>query len=233
MNTKITKFIVLVTVLGGLIFSTSSVKADTRFEEFKKMAEERAEQAKERVEKIREEAKERIKNKREEVEQKISKLRDQKKKDSALKINNQLDNINQIWTNHFLNVLNRLDEVLQKIASRTEKASANGKDVANVKIAIQTAVQKIATARTAVENQAKKTYLVDTTAISQADQTSNDQSSLVSKLREQFKIQKDLLKADLTALRDGLIKEARQAVKSAFEALSQVPNVDEEPQTSN
>lgn len=232
MNKKIVKYIATAGVLAGLFLSTSFMYADTRLDDLANQARKRSEQSKERVEKVREDMKVKMKEGRENAQQRINQLRDQKKKESALKINNQLVRVNQVWTDHFTNVLDKLDVLLQKIESRTEKASANGKDISQVKIAIQSSAEKIAAARTAVENQAQKTYIVDTTSITQNDATSSSQSSLISKLREQFKILRNQLFSDLTSLRDGEMKDARNSVKDALQTLSQVPNVDTEPKTN-
>ena len=130
-------------------------------------------------------------------------------------------------------MLDKLDEVMQKIESRVEKASANSQDVSQAKFAIYEAGQKIEAARSAVEAQANKTYVVDTTAITDASSTVASQNSLISKLKDQFKILRNQLFSDLKALRDGAIKDARLSVKNAFKALSEVPKVDEEPEANN
>ena len=155
------------------------------------------------------------------VVKKLGLIKDKVKQGAANKIVEQMDRLNKTWTDHFANVLDHLDAVLQKIKSRADKASANGQDMTAVTTAIQNAESKIAAAKTAVASQAKQTYAVDATKVSGASQ-----GSLVSQLKAQFTILKDKIKQDLTGLRDGAMKDAKTAVQNALQALSQVPNVD-------
>lgn len=231
---NINKYVLLAGVTGTLLLSATLIYAQTyNTEELREKAQMRAEQTKEQVQTLREQAKGRVKQAKADVQEKIRQIKDQRKQEAANKIAKQLDHLNQVWTDHFINVLDRLDAILQKVKSRTEKASANGKDVLAVKTAIQNAESKIASARTAVASQAQKTYTVNATAVTQTGSTANDQNNLVSSLREQFKALKDQLMGDLKSLRDGAMKDSRNAVQDAFKALSQVLKVDEEPSGSN
>lgn len=228
---KIKKYILVAGGAGILLLSAAFVYAHTsRLEELKEKAMMRSQQARERMEDLREQAKNRAQQARENAQKKISQIKDQKQKEAANRIASQFDRINQVWTDHFTNVLDRLDAILQKIKSRAEKAAANGQDVSLANTAIQKAGNAISTARTAVLNQAQKTYIVDTTNITS---TESSQSNLVSQLRVQFKSLRDKLLGDLKSLRDGAMKDARRAVKDAWRALSQVPKVDEEPDTNS
>ena len=176
------------------------------------------EAAKKQLEAAREEAKKAAETRRAELKDKISKLRDEKKKQIATRLDEQMARINTQRTNHFNNVLDHLLKVLGKIELRADKAQAAGKDVSAVKTAIANAKTAIETARTAVEAQAKKTYI--------ATFTSGD------KLGAAFKAVKEQLKTDLLGLRDGAMKSAREAVKNAFQALKDVPRVDDEPKAT-
>lgn len=176
------------------------------------------EAARKRIETAREEAKKAAETRRAELEDKISKLRDEKKKERATRLNEQMARLNTRWTDHFNNALSRLSEVLSKVELRASKAESNGKDVAAVKTAIQNAKTAIATARTAVETQAKKTYTATFTS--------------EKELGAAFKAVKEQLKKDLFGLRDGAMKNAREAVQNAHRALKGVPKVDEEPKTT-
>ena len=197
----------------------------------------KAEQVKDRAKMIKadikDDSRDRVKKIREELKVKIDKIKDEKKQDMANKIIEQIDRINESWTKHFSNVLNKLEDILKKVKSRQEKASANGQDVSAVITAVQKAESAIATARSAVSNQAQKTYAVNVSTITGETSTDNGQTKLVSTLRERFKLLKDQLFKDLFALRDGLMKDARNAVHEAARTLSQVPNVDKEPAVSN
>jgi hypothetical protein len=189
-------------------------------------------EAMQNLEKIRVEAQEKIKQTVEKAQQKITEIRDEQKQQQALQIANQLDHLNQQWTEHFTQVLNRLEVILEKIKNRADKAAANANDVSAVDAAISAAETAISNARAAVETQAKKTYTVDLTAVSSGIATTTTtagQNQLIINLRAQFKTLKDQLEKNLTSLRDGLMKDARTAVQKALEELIKVPNVDVEP----
>jgi hypothetical protein len=184
-------------------------------------AQERAQAHKERVNEWRTEAVNKVRDVRENAQKRIDAIRDAKKRDAANKIINQLERINKNWTDHFARVLDHLDMVLQKIASRAQKAKDNGKDTSLVDAAIAAAEAKIVQARAAVATQAQKTYVLENST------AANDQGALMSQLREKFKALKDQLHTDLTTLRDGAMKEAKEAVKDAFKTLSSVLSVNE------
>ena len=200
-----------------------------RLDDLIQQAQNRAEQAQQKIEQIREDVQERLAAKREAIEQKISQIKDRTKRSSAERIADQLNHINVVWTDHFSNVLDKLDAVLQKIKSRRDKALANGEDVSSVNTAIANAESKIAAARSAVENQAGKAYEIDAAALSSANMTQSSQDNLVKQLREQFKELRDQLFTDLTSLRDGAMRDARSSIQDAMQELSNIPNVDEEP----
>ncbi len=240
---NIGKYAGIVCAVATLLLSVSFVLAENatstgnksdlnnRKEKLMEEAKKRAENANEKLKNIREQVQKKIEQKREEMQQKIEKIKDEKKKKQADQIAKQFDHTNQVWTNHFADLLKHYDAVLQKIKTRTDKAAANGKDVSAVKIAILNAETKIADGRTAVTTQAGKTYTVDVTAITggvASTTTSTGQDQMVKNLRDQFKTVKEKLTNDLHALRDGAIKEAKTAVQNALQTLSKVPKVDEE-----
>ena len=183
----------------------------------------RAEKEKERIKDLREKAESRVKEMRQKVQEKIARIKDAKKQEAATKITNQLERVNKVWTEHFSNVLDRLDAILQKITSRTQKAKENGKDVAAVESAIQKAQVAIKTARDAVALQAQKSYVIDASTAGEGE----DQEALVASLRAAFKALKEQLMADLKALRDGAMKDARTAVADALKTLISIPGVDQ------
>ncbi len=250
---EIHKYIFLVVISTSLLFSSNLVSAENiaaeplqnarlrtmegkenaknaievqkeRAEKIKEEVKQRAQKAQERIKEARKNAEEKAKDMREKAKQRISEIKDKKKQEMAQKIASQFERINKIWTDHFAKVLDRLDAVLQKIKSRTQKAGENGKDVSVVNTAIANAEAKITQARSAVALQAQKTYVLNVSTAAEATPTNQD--TLVISLREQFKTLKEQLHKDLTALRDGAMKSAREAVKSAFEALSKIPGVD-------
>lgn len=185
------------------------------------------------VEKRRMEAQDKVKQIREKLQQRVDKIKDSTKKNMAARVLNQLDHVNKVWTNHFALVLDHLDTILRKIENRTEKAKAAGKNVSEVNAAIQKAKDLIEKAKVAVTAQAQKTYLVDASVVGGDTSTTSGQSSLMSKFRSQFKKLSDQLRKDLFALRDGVMKEAREAVHDAARALAKIPNVDMESAESS
>ena len=172
------------------------------------------EAAKNRLEVAREEVKKTVEARQTELKDKISKLRDKKKRQIVTRLDEQMARLNVQWTDHFSNVLNRLLEILGKIELRTTKAETSGKDVTAVKTAIQNAKAAIETARTAVETQAKKTYIA----------TFSSETGLGAA----FKVVREQLRKDLFGLRDGAMKNSREAVQNALQALKSVPKVDED-----
>lgn len=193
---------------------TSTLRKDVEVKklDLQKNIKEQKETAKKRLETARKEAKLKVEAKRTELKEKIQQLKDEKKKAAALRIDNQLNRLNEQWTTHFSNVLNQLTNILGKVELRTEKAKVNGKDITATVTMVEKAKQAIAAAKTAVEEQAKKSYVA---AVDSED-----------KLKDAFKTQKDLLHKDLFGLRDGLMKDARKAVQDALQSLRVIPEVD-------
>ena len=198
-------------------------------EEAKQRVEIVREEAKERVEAAREEAKERSEVVRETAKQRLEDIKDRTKQQMALRIANQFDHINSAWTDHFAEVLDRYDVILGKIQTRANAAATStGADITAVTTAIANAQSAIKTARDAVAAQAAKVYTVDPPAMTvptTATTTSNGEGEFINALRSAFKNQHNALFTSLFALRDGPMKNARQAVHAALEALKQVPGV--------
>ena len=184
------------------------------------------------AQKAREEAQARVKQIRQELKQKIGQIKDKTKQDLGNKIMDQIDHINKAWTDHFTNVLNKLETILGKIQTRTQKAASGGANVTEVNAAISKAGVAIVTARTAVLSQSQRTYAINTSTITGETSSVSGQNGLVSTLRTRFQLLKDQVLKDLFTLRDGAMKDARNAVQDAFRALSKVPNVDKEPATN-
>jgi gas vesicle protein len=218
---------VLVSPKSKNLASFSTTTAKQRLE----AAEVRAKEAVQNLEKIRTQVQGEVKQVRAKVQEKIGEILNNQKQKSAEQIVSQLEHLNEVWTDHFADVLNHLDTVLQKIKTRADKAAANSLDVSGVNTAITTAETAISKARTAIETQAKKAYTVDLTAVQKdiaTTTTAIGQNKLVTNLRAQFKTLRDQLMKDLFGLRDGLVKEARTTVQNAFQALSKVPDVNED-----
>src|SRR5688572_24474729 len=170
---------------------------------------ERASKYLQQVQQLRQQAQDQVKQAKENVLGRIRQIKDQRKQDSAKKIADQFDKINQVWTDHFTNVLDRLEDVVKRIETKAQFLESRGEDTALVKAELSSAKEKISAARQAIMDQAKKTYVVDAGAVTGDGSTTAGQNSLISQLRVQFKTVKDKLFLDLFALRDGAMKEAR------------------------
>jgi hypothetical protein len=198
--------------------------------EMKDRMEKEREDAKAKMESAREEAKMKMETKREEAKQRLSDIRDSEKQKKAEHIAEQLEHLNLKWTEHFTEQINKYGGILLKMQERADLAATSGKDVSAVNSAILLANTAVASAQTAVTAQSAKTYVLDASTVvtTTVTATQKGQDELVSSLRTAFqKIHKALF-ADLTALRDGPMKNARASVQGALQALKQIPNIDED-----
>lgn len=139
------------------------VKNRENREELKQRTEERKEELKARVEEKREELKDRIEQKREELKERLETIRDERKKEVVERIDRRMDELNERLLDHFLNVLDKLGDVLVRIAERADSAEERGVDVSAVRTVIDEANGAIAAAKSAIEAQAGKTYTIQIT----------------------------------------------------------------------
>jgi chromosome segregation ATPase len=182
-----------------------------RMEETNALRERIQNEFKERFENKREEVKNRIQVKREELKQNLQKIKDERKKEIVVRIADNINALNERMLKHFSDTLVHLESVLGKIASRADKAAANGRDITAVQTAINDANKAIAVSRAAIEAQAAKAY----------DITINTEDALkqdVGKARQ-------LLHSDLVTVRETVFA-AREAVKKAAQALYQISGID-------
>jgi len=180
--------------------------------EIKNLMEQKQAELRNEIQAKRENLQSQIEAKRTELRNRLAKIKDENKKQIVERIYNQVNELNKRMTDHFLNVLERLEKVLERISSRAAKAEANGHDVSAVKTAITEATNAINTAKTAVQNQAVKVYSV----------TVNTESTLKSdteKIRQ-------ALHNDLKNV-FALVRTAQEAVRKAATTLAQIPAVDE------
>jgi peptidoglycan hydrolase CwlO-like protein len=176
------------------------------------------------IEQIRAEYRNQIREKREEMKARIEALKAQlrerlreriseRKRTIVERIYERINALNERLTDHYMDVLDHLEKVLERIESRTAKSKLNGRDVTQVEAAIEKAHQAINAARDAVKAQAEKVY--EPPEITTEENLKLD----VGKLRKQ-------LHDDLKAV-EKLVKDARDAVRQAAVALAQIPKVDE------
>jgi hypothetical protein len=185
-----------------------------------------AEAVRERVQTLRQETQTTMATQRERVTQRVAEIKDKVRQVRAQKLSGQFDNLNATWTDHFMNLLDRYEAIVQKIQTRADIAAGTGKDVTAVTAAIQTAKTAISDARAEVTTQVAKTY-TPTVADSEETTTQADQEVIIKNLRESFQNLHSTLFNDLFALRDGAMKNTRTAVQSALQSLSAIPGVDD------
>jgi len=182
---------------------------------------------------VRDESRTRMETQRGKAMERMTDIGDKAKQEMAKGFATQFDNLNSTWTDHFMQLLDRYDAILQKIQDRANIAAGNGKDVASTTVAIQLAKTAILSARTAVVAQAAKTYVINPSTIpTVATTTSSGQEKIMKSLRTSFQNLHTGLFKDLFALRDGQMKDARKALQSALQTLSSIPGVDEDNTTS-
>jgi exonuclease VII large subunit len=134
---------------------------------------------------------------KEQLKQQLAKVKDEKKKQTVERIDNRFEALNEQWTNHFLDVLDQLENILEKITVRLDEASQKGFNVESARVSVQKAVVAIKEARDAVKVQASKSYKITVTS--------------ESRLRADVKSVRDQLNKDLTGVREK-VKMARDAV---------------------
>ncbi len=173
---------------------------------------------------------------RQKAEKQMEQIEDKQKQRMAVNLSRQFDNLNQTWTRHFMQLLDRYTAILQKVKDRASAAAAAGKDVSKTNAAIASAQTAITTARTAVAAQQAKTFVINlsvaSSTITTATSTPTGQDQMMKGLRNAFQVLHKQLFDSLTALRDGAMQDARKAVQGAIQSLGQVPGVDEVHATS-
>ena len=105
-----------------------------------------------------EELKDVVQAKREEVKAKIQGLKDERKRQVVETVQAKLGQINERRTTHFLDILERLSSILDKIQARVEEARASGKNVVAVESALSEARTAIDSARRGVGAPKAKKY---------------------------------------------------------------------------
>lgn len=146
----------------------------------------------------------------------IDQIKDPAKRSLAIEIINEHQQVNLAWTNYFTDVLNQLDLVLAKIKNQAEMLREKGTDVTKLDTAIANADRAISVARINLGGQISKSYMPNVSKVNPATVTSD--------LRVQLKLLRDGLLSDFISMKDGSIKDARQAVVLALQALASIPN---------
>lgn len=129
-------------------------------EEFKQSLEQKRQEFKNALEQKKEELKNKIEAERKELKQRLEKIKDERKKQTVDRVDKSLDMLNEKMTKHFLEDLSKLEDILAKISERTDRAEAKGMDVSSVDSAFAVAQTAINNAKTAIQEQASKNYVV-------------------------------------------------------------------------
>lgn len=158
MREKLVLFCLVIVIFGILtpnVNAQTSTSTNSAASRLKQQRMELKQSIKDTVQAKREEAKQIMKTRREEFSVKLQTIKDEKKKTMVERIDAKLSEINTKHTDRFTEVLGKLQEHLDKISqSVTEKKVLED---------IKTAQAAIDEAKTAVENQAAKTYVIQIT----------------------------------------------------------------------
>lgn len=155
--------------------------------------------------------KERIAAKREDLRERLEKVRDERKRKTVTRIDLRIDAANANVVVALTVTTDQLVHVLDRIASRAAKAEANDVDTAAVERQVATARAAITAARSAIAEQAGRTYDL----LIGSEET----------LRSDVARTRQTAKADLSAVR-AQIQSARDAVARATASLKEIPHID-------
>lgn len=181
-------------------------------EELKVKIENKAKEVKDAIEANKEKLKKVAEQRKTQLQQKLKNIKDVKKKQAVENVNDKILELNDRTTNHFLDVLTKLERALNNISSRIEKAEASGLAVSSAKTAIVDAQKAIDESKQAVKVQAEKIYSISIT-------TENNLKVDVGKTRQS-------LHTDLKAVFE-TVKKAREAVHKTATTLAQIPKIKE------
>lgn len=133
-----------------------------------------------------------------------SKISDPKRIEIALRISGNFNNLNRKVTDKYLEVLNKLETILNEISDRADLLEKNGKNISDIKTAIANERELIEISRLAVKTQALKIYSVN---------VGSDAS-----LKNDFGAVRQTLQTDLEKVRE-TVKTAHLSLKNAASLL--------------
>jgi len=182
-------------------------------EELKKIMEENQVEFQNQIKQKREEIKTRIEAFQEKLKTRLrERIKNEQKQKIVERVYKRINELNERITKHYLDVLDKLEKILERIETRAAKAKLNGLDISSVETAISQAKTEINNAREAVRVQSEKVY--------QAPEITSETNlkTDVGKLRQE-------LHSDLKVV-EKVVKDARKAVHEAAILLAQIPKVD-------
>lgn len=186
--------------LSILVLATFPVVSVSYAQENAASREAKVEERKVVIEVRREELKAKFEARKASFEARLAGIKDKNKARLLENLNNRYPVINQRWTTHFNSVLDRLEEVLIKVAS-------HGVDTTLAQASIKSA-------RVVVDNQSLKTYVI----------TITDENNL----KKDAQVIHRQLRSDLKIARDA-VNSAREAVKAARAMVKQTQEKPVEP----
>ncbi|PIR89145.1 MAG: hypothetical protein COU07_02855 [Candidatus Harrisonbacteria bacterium CG10_big_fil_rev_8_21_14_0_10_40_38] len=176
------------------------------------------EAARKRFEEAKVGARERFQAKQAELKKDVAVIRDTKKKEILDRVYDSINQLNERLTKHYLDVLDNISLILDRVTERAQKVSDSGVDVSSVTSQVDAAKTAIETARTSVVTQAGKTYEFAITT--------------EANLRSDVGVARNKLRTDLQAVRDQ-VRAAMQAVRTAAVTLAQLPRPSSEMESDN
>lgn len=180
----------------------SNTSVQNRLEEMKALREQKQAELQTKIQERKQQIEAQKEQKRQEFQARLQQIKDAHKKKIIEKLDASYVRINKRWTTHFLNVLERLSKILDKIKIRAE----NQNNAAAIE-AINKAYSQLESVKTSVVEQSAKTYTI---AIS--DET---------KLREAAQTVHSQLRSDLQAVREQ-IKNIRETIHKLLPLLKPV-----------
>jgi len=152
---------------------------------------------------------EQIKIKRTELSEKLKVVKDEKKKETALRVGDEFQQINTKVLARFTGILAKEESIIQKISSKADVIEIGGGDSVQIKADLVIATKSIADARAAIVAQTAKVYTISV--------------KTEAGLRNDTDEVRQLMQQDLSVVRN-LVKSVHEAVKKAFDSLEKNPN---------
>ncbi|OGH14688.1 MAG: hypothetical protein A2687_01280 [Candidatus Levybacteria bacterium RIFCSPHIGHO2_01_FULL_38_26] len=174
------------------------------------IVENKTDDIRESIQNRRAEVQEQMQVKRDEFRERLQTIRDQAKRLIVERIDTRMEETNQRVANRFLDVLDKLQVLLDRLVGKAGSAKSEGKDTVELEAAIANAQTAIDNAKTAVASQAANTYIIE---IASESALRSDVGTVVSQLR-----------TDLSAVHQFVVA-AKQAVQNVIAELAKLGGV--------
>lgn len=147
---------------------------------------------------------------RAELTERLTAIKDERRQQAVLKINDQLQKLNDRITVQFAQILDRQEAIMGRIVTRVEEMATAGRDVTQAQINLTKARAALATARAAVTAQAAKIY--------------NPEINTVASLRTDLGTVRQALRTDLQAVRE-TIRAVHEALRLTVTGLAGIARI--------